>query len=38
MVFSLEKKPVVLLSHRTGTGVIVILWWVGIAVLEMAFS
>lgn len=26
MVFFLENKPVVLLTHRTGIGVIVVLW------------
>lgn len=30
MVFSLQKKPVVLLSHRTGTGVIAVLPWLGL--------
>lgn len=30
MVFSLQKKPLVLLSHRTGTGVIVVPQWLGL--------
>lgn len=29
-MFSLERKPVLLLSHRTGTGVIVVLPWLGL--------